>query len=154
MGRGGLGLRCRPACSDGCPSTACRVRGGRVGNGIAMVAPPLVHHSTVVPCFYGGLGFFHKHSWLWISLLPSLQAVSSQPTAVPSLGPLSKPRFPAPSPPPHQETHNSSWGAQGCGMDHVHRSYPVLPSTDLLLRSPLISQSPKGPSLSKLISPP
>ena len=42
-----------------------------------MAAPPPAHHSTVVPCFYGSLGFLHKHSWLWISSLPSSQAVSS-----------------------------------------------------------------------------
>ena len=50
--------------------------------GAAMVALPPVHYSTVVPCFYGILGFLHKHSQLWISSLPSPQAVCSQPTAV------------------------------------------------------------------------
>ena len=71
-------------------------------------------------------------------LTPSLQAVSSQPTAVPSLGPLSIPRFPAPRPPLYQGTHDSCCGVQGCGTDHEHSSYFVLPSTDWLLHSPPI----------------
>ena len=47
------------------------------------------------------------------------------------------PHFPAPSP-PCNETHYSGWGGQGWGMDHVHSSYPVLPSTDHPLCSPSI----------------
>ena len=35
-----------------------------LGEGFAMVAPPLVHHSAMAPCFYGGLGFFHDFSKL------------------------------------------------------------------------------------------
>ena len=100
--------------------------------------PHTLHASTMTPCFYSVLGFFCKLSWLWSSLLLSLQAVSSQPTAVLSLDPLSKSHFPAHSPSPHQETHNS--GVQGCGMDHACSSYFVLPSTDWLLHSTLIPQ--------------
>ena len=82
--------------------------------------------------------FFHRLSRLWSSLLLSLQAVFSKPTAVPSLGPRSKPHFPAPSPPLQQVTHDSGWNVQRCGVDHVCSSYFVLPSTVCLSCSPLI----------------
>lgn len=47
----------------------------------------------------------------------SLQAVSLQLTAVPSLCPHSKPQVPAPSLHPHQHTRISGWEAQGCDTD-------------------------------------
>ena len=106
-----------------------------------MVALPLVHLSTMTPCFYGVPGFFCKICQLWSSLLLSLQAVLSQPTSVPSLGPCSKPHFPAPSSPPQQVTHDSIWSAQSCGVDDACSSYFVMPSTDHPLHSPLIPQS-------------
>ena len=109
-----------------------------VGKGIIMAAPPLLCHSAMVSCYYGVPGFFCRLFQLWSSLLLSLQAVFSQPTAVPSLGPCSKPHFPAPSPPSQQATHNSGWNVQSSGVDHVCSSYFVLPSTDHLLHSPLI----------------
>ena len=102
-----------------------------------MVAPALVCHSTMTSCLHG-VPDFCKFSRLWSSLLLSLQTVFLQPTAVPSLGPCSKPHFPAPSPPLHQETHDSVWDVQSCVVDHVHSSYFVLPSTDGLLHSPSI----------------
>ena len=105
-----------------------------------MGGPPLVCNSIVAPCFYGGPGFFHEHSWLWSSLLLSLQAVSLQPTAVPSLCLLSKPHVPEPSLHPQYQTHISGWGVQGCGMDPQWRSYTVLPATDRLLQCPLSPQ--------------
>ena len=111
-------------------SVPTKAGAGEWGGGVAMSAPPLVHHSTMAPCFCGGLGFFHKLSQLWSSLILSLQAVSSQPTAVPSLGLLSKPCFPAPSLSLHQETHDSGLGVQACGKDRAHSSYFVLSSTD------------------------
>ena len=52
---------------------------------------------------------------------------------------------------PHQETHNWGWSAQGCDMYHAHRFHSILPSIDWPLHSPLISQSPRGPSLCLLI---
>ena len=119
------------------PAEAKKLEGGERGcNG----GPPFVHHSTMMPCFYGVPGFFCKLSWLWSSLFLSLQAVFSQPTAVPALGPPSKPHFLAPSSPlpPQQVTHNSVWNAQSCRVYYVCSSYFVLPSTDWLLRSPLI----------------
>ena len=106
-----------------------RGQGQWVGKGIAMVVPPLVCYSTMMPCLYGALSFLCK---------PSQLCSSSIPTADPSLGPLSLPHFPAPSPPPHHQIHNSGWGTQGCSTVHVRRSYSVLPSTGQLLRSPLI----------------
>ena len=54
-----------------------------------MAAPPLAHHSTMMPCPYGILGFFQKLSQLRSSLFLFLQAVFSQPIAVFSLGLLS-----------------------------------------------------------------
>ena len=101
----------------------------------AMAALPFVHHSTMVLCCYGSLHFLHKHSWLQSSSLPAPQAVSSHPTAVPSLGLLSKPHIPAPSPCAHQWTPVSGWGVQGCGTGHLCKFHFVLGSQ--LLGSPL-----------------
>ena len=127
-------------------------RGRHMGREAVMAALPLAHHSTVVLHFCGSPGFSHNHSCLWISSLPSPHAVSSQPTAVLSLGLLYKPHVPAPSPCLHQWTHISGWGMQGCGIGHLCRSHSVLPTTDRLLNSPPIA--PKAPLLSQLISPP
>ena len=101
-----------------------------MGKGVVMAAPPFVHHSAMMPCFYGVPGFFCRLSRLWNSLLLSLLAVFSQPTAVPSLGPCSKPHFPAPRPPLQQVTHNSGWNAQSYGVDPACSTYFVLPPTD------------------------
>ena len=121
-----------------------------MGKGIRVVAGPipciLLNYNTFLLWYPD---FFCKPSQLWSSLLLSLQADFSQPTAVPSLGLLSKPHFPAPSPALYQETHNSGWGVQRGSMDHEHSSYFVLPSTDQLLCSPLIM---KGPFLSQWVS--
>lgn len=92
-------------------------------------SPSLVHHSPK-HCFCGVLDFLCKLSQLWSSLLLFLQAVFSQPTAASSLGPCSKPYFPATSPIPWQETYDSGWNVQGA--DHMFTSYFVLPSTDCL----------------------
>ena len=63
------------------------------------------------------------------SLLLRLQAFSL-PTAVPSLGPHSKPHSPAPFRPPQPETHYSDGHAQGGDTDHERCSYIVqLPQT-------------------------
>ena len=118
-----------------------------------MLAPPPACHSTVTPCFYGRPGFLHKHSQLWISFFPSPQAVSSQPMAVLSLGLLSNPHIPAPSPRAHWQTCFSL----GCaGLWHrLCRSHSVLSATDgsfhppptasdALLLSQIISPSVRG----------
>ena len=105
---------------------------------LGKVALSLACHWTMMSCFYGISDFFHRLSWLWSSLLLSLQAVFSQPTAVPSLGSCSKPHFPEPSPVSQQATHDSGWNAQSYSVDHACSSYFVLPSTDHLLHSPLI----------------
>ena len=85
-------------------------RGQCVGREVAMVpTPPPAHHSTMLLCFYGGPGFLQNHSQLQISSLPSLQAVSSQLTAVLCSGLVSK------SPCLHWRAHISGWGRQGCG---------------------------------------
>ena len=120
---------CKPALV-GALCSAHRGRGQHVSRETAMAAPPLAHHLTVALCFcVVSLGFLHEHSWLWSSSLPSPQAVSSQPTAVPFPGLLSIPHIPAPSPPPHQQTPFSGWGTQGCSMDRLYRSHSVLPQT-------------------------
>lgn len=62
--------------------------------------------------------------------VPSGQVSSSLPTAVLSVGRLSKPHVPALSPPLRQETHNSAWGVQDCSAD------PVCSSHFFLLRRP------------------
>ena len=61
----------------GAPPSARRGKSQHMGKEAAMAA-----HSTIVLHFYGSQGFFCKHSCLQSSSLPSLQAVSSQPTAV------------------------------------------------------------------------
>ena len=81
--------------------SACRGGDWRMGREAAMVAPPPVHHTTVVFHFCDGLGFLHKHSWLWNLSLLSPQAIFSQPTAVPSPDLLFTPHIPAPSPHVH-----------------------------------------------------
>ena len=101
-----------------------------------MVAQLFVCHSMMALLFCSSLGFLHKHSHLWSSSLPSPQAVSSQPTAVPSLGLLSKPHVPVLSPHAQWWTTVSASGVQCCGMDNLGRSHSVLPATDLLLGSP------------------
>ena len=103
---GGKAQKGAPPSASGCQ------RSRPVGEGVIMAAAPLARHSTRMPCFCGVPGFFCRHSPLWSSLLLSLQAVFSQPIAVPSLGLHSKPHFPAPSPPSQQVTHNSGWNAQ------------------------------------------
>ena len=150
MGRVGKPASARELALAGALPSAEGGRGQRVRREAAMAAPPLVHHSTVAICFYGSPSFLHKNSWLRISSLPSLQAVSLQPTAVLSPGLLSKPHVPAPNPCPHQRTHVLGWGTQGFGMDHVHRSQSVLPAIDWSLYSPPIA--PEAPLVSQLIS--
>ena len=72
-------------------------RGRCVEREAAMVAPPPACHSTVEPCFYGSLGFLHKHSWLWTSpshpirLSPHSQQQSSPQFALQSPGSSSQP---------------------------------------------------------------
>ena len=116
----------------------------------AMVVLPPAHHSTVAPCFYGSLGFLHKHSQLQVTSLPSPLAVSSQPTAVLPLGLFSNPHVPALRPHVHRWTHVPLWDAQGCGTDHLCRSYSVLSATDQLFHAPLTASD--APLLSQLIS--
>lgn len=55
-------------------------------------------HLAMALCFYGSQGFPLKCSGLLISSLPPPQAISLQLTSVFSLGLLSKPHVPAPSP--------------------------------------------------------
>ena len=67
-----------------------------------MATLPFTCHSTIALCFYSGPGFLHECSQFLSSPLPSPQGVSMQPTAVVSLGLLSKPHVPAPTPPSTQ----------------------------------------------------
>ena len=54
----GLGFRSRPAGSEGCPLGAWEAE-GEVEKWVVMVGLPLAYHSTMMPNFYGVLGFFH-----------------------------------------------------------------------------------------------
>ena len=110
-----------------------------------------MRHSAVEPCFYGSLGFLHKHSCMRISSLPSPQAVSSQPTAVLPLGLLSNSHVPALSLRVHRRAHVPVWGAQGCGTDRMCRSHSVLSATDWPFHTPLTASD--APLLSQRISP-
>ena len=95
--------------------------------------PPIAFHSAMVPGFHGTPGFFCKLPHLRSSLLLSLQAPFSQPTAGPSQGPCSKALFPARSRPPQQEASNSAWGAQGCRTDRQASScFPQTICSNLL----------------------
>lgn len=92
----------------------------------AVAAPLLTHNSDP-------LSFLHKHSYLWISSLPTPQAVSSQqPTA--DLSPVCSPN-PMFLPPAPICTGNTALKLepQGWGMDCLCRSHFILPTTDLLL---------------------
>ena len=100
-----------------------------------MVALLFVYHSTMMLHFCGNPGFLQKLSWLWSSLLPSPQAVSSQSTTVPSSGLLSKPHVPALRLHVHWCTPVSGWGTQICGIDHLCRSHSVPPATDWVVTS-------------------
>ena len=68
------------ACSGGCCSLYPWSLGPECVEA-SIVALPLVCNSAVSLWFYGSLSFFHKHPWLWSSLLPSLQSVSLHLTA-------------------------------------------------------------------------
>ena len=69
----------------------------RVGKG-DVKWPHLYTHTQMTPYIYGGVSSLHKLFWLLSSLAPSLQAVSSQPTAVSSLVCSPNPTFQHPSP--------------------------------------------------------
>ena len=113
-------------------------------------SPPPVGHSAMVPCFFGGPGFFHEHSQLWSSLLPSLWAVSSQPTTVSSLCPLSKPHVPAPSPSPHQQTTTQAGACRAAEWNiHVGLNLAYLSQTSCCA----FLQAPEAPPPSQLICP-
>jgi len=118
----------RQACPDGCHSQCPWRLQLVVGKGVAMLAPPLGHHLTMLPCFFGVLGFLCKLSWLWSFLLLPLQAFSL-PTA-PLPGSSLQTSLSSTLPRPQQETHDSDWGAQGCDTDHECSSFFVqLPQT-------------------------
>ena len=74
-------------------------------------------------------------------LIPSPQAVSTQPATVLSLDLLSRLHLLALSLCPRQQPHASGWDTPGCGMNHLCRSHSVLPDTDWFLHSPLGSES-------------
>lgn len=82
----------------------------------------------------------------------SLQLSFRTPVAVLSLCLLFKPHFPAPKLPSYQETHDSGWDMPGCGMNHKHTCYTVLPPTDWLI-SVLPSSLPEVSFLPQFISP-
>ena len=109
-----------------------------------LAALVFAHHSVMALCFCGGPDFFHKHFHLWNSSSPSPQAVSSQPTVVPSLGLCSHPHGPASSPELHSWTHVSSWGTWGCGMNRLCRCHSVLPVPKACPLSPVISLLVRG----------
>ena len=116
-----------------------------------MAALPFACHSTMVPHFQGSPRFPQKHSPRQRSSLPSLQAISTQPTAVLSPGPLSKPHTSTPRPCQHRQTPISGWGVQDCGPDHLCKSCSVLPATDGPLHFLLIA--PEAPPLFQHILP-
>ena len=119
----------KPAQMVASPS-ACRGQRSRcVGKGVVMAALPLTHYSAMMPCFYGGAPYS----------CPFRLSFHSQQLS-PAWVHAPNPTFQQQAPSPQQETHASGWGAQSCGADHACSFYFVLPSTDHLLHSPLISR--------------
>ena len=151
MCHGGLTLGA-PPCSP-LMGVELGCKGNRGGRGIWKVHhPATLRHSTMTSCLCGVLGFFHKRSWFWRSLLLSLQAVFSQPTALSSLGRLSKPPF------QHPDLLCSRRYKAQAGMRRATAqtmcallTLPCLPQTTLYGVS---LGSPEGPFLSQLIFPP
>lgn len=64
--------------STGIPCLVPTEAGAGVWGESTMVAPPLVHHSAMAPCFKGSLHFLQEHSWLQSPSLLSSQAVFTQ----------------------------------------------------------------------------
>ena len=135
---GRLCLRGQGAChtspSQGCWAGVCshhrpRKLGWRARKGSAVVAPPFMCHSTVVPWSQcGPRPCPHQHP------RPS-------PTAVPSLDPLPESHSAAPSPPPYHETHRL--GCEGLQHGpHAQASLHPAPPRHWLLHSPPILRSP------------
>ena len=114
-------------CSHYCP----RKLGWWAGKGSAVVAPPFMCQSTMVPCSHcGPRPSSHQH------LRPS-----------PYHQLLSPPRIHSPNPTLQHPAllptmRHTDWGVKGCGMDCMHRLHSILPPTHWLLRSPLILRSP------------
>ena len=88
-------------------------------------------------------------AWASSTNIPSCGAPYSHPFTMslnsqqlsPSWVHSPNPMFQHPSPPLHQQTHDSGWGMQGCSMYHLCRSYSVLPATDQMLHSHSSPQS-------------
>ena len=136
-GRGGDGRGPRTGSGGSPPPSAHGGRGWCMRREAAMVVLPPCTSSNNCSSPLCGLGFLHEHFWIWSSSLLCPQAVSSQPTVVPSLGSLPEPQVLAPSPNAPWRTPISGWGAQCHGTDHLCKSHSVLPDTDWLLGSPL-----------------
>ena len=94
--------------------------------------------------------FLRTHSYLWISSLPTPQAVSLQQPAA-DLSPVCSPdpMF-LPAAPVCTRNTSLKLEPQGCGMDYLCKSHFVLPTTDLLLS---FCDSLLTPQLCQLISP-
>lgn len=123
------------------PASASRARGWWVGKGAVMVILCLMHHSAMVPCFIVAQTSFTNFSCCESPYFcPSRLSLHSQQLS-PSWVCYPNLPFPAPSPSPHQEREMPGWSVQGCRMNNTCRCYSVLPFTDWLLHSPLISWS-------------
>lgn len=131
------------------PPSACMGWSGWVGLGIKMTAPPVAHHSAVVPCFCGVLAFFCRLSQLLNSLLLSIQALFTA-TSCPLPGSMSKPHFPAPSPPPDRRHVTQA----GLGKAAVQTVCTVLTLSCLSQMVHRVLWSSEGSFLSPQISPP
>lgn len=110
-----------------------------------MAAPPIAHHSAMGLRLFSGPGFLHEHSRLQSSSLPPPQAGSWQPTAVLSLGLLSKPQVPAPNPCAHQQTR-LRLGRGGLWPDRLRRF--VCPACHLLCSPPSFRSPPSAQLIS------
>lgn len=107
------------------------------GRGLQCWPHSLVHHSAMIPCFFGVLGFLCKLSWLWSFLLLPLQAFSL-PTAVPPWVPHSKPH--SQHPPPANRRHTAQTGvcravaqimSAGLSLSSLHRLSAAFPFNPL-----------------------
>lgn len=104
----------------------------------------------MVSCFFGGPGFFQEHSQLWSSLLPSLQAVSSQPTTVSPCVHSPNPTFQHPAPLP---SNRQQLRLEHAGLQSGTSMLVLICPTCHRISCCAFLQAPEAPLLSQLICP-
>lgn len=132
------------------PPSACMGWSGWMGMGIKMTAPPVAHDLAVVPCFYGVLAFFCRLSQLLNSFFLSIQALFTT-TSCPLPGSMSKPHFPALSP-PLDRRHMTQAGLDKAAVETMCTVLTLSCLSQMVHH--ILLWSSEGPFLSPQISPP